>query len=356
VPQSGQVIADQNNGVTATLTSTGNVPVPQKPVYFVISNPKLGAVLTTSGITNANGVAQAGVLNVPSADTGANGTGDTITAYFGGNVPLPPPPSGASYNAADPDYASSTNAAGVSVIAPVGMWSLGPGAGTLSLSGQATVSVTGSLAVGSSSNGGINLSGQATLKTTGALLSPAAKPVTSSGQATYSVASQQTLSEPDPNAGLAAPSTSGMTVYSSSSLQGPGVYTKAVTVSGQSSMTLASGTYVFDNGLTLSGQVTLKSATGGVLLYFAGGGLTISGQAAATLSPLASGVYAGIVLFQAYSDSVAVSLSGQGQTTSFAGELYTPAAMVGLSGQAKLSVAALIAQGTVLTGQAGLTA
>ncbi len=57
-----QITAGQVNGVTATLTTTtgsGNVPLQQKPVYFVISGAS-GPVLTTVGTTNASGLAQAG--------------------------------------------------------------------------------------------------------------------------------------------------------------------------------------------------------------------------------------------------------------------------------------------------------
>jgi len=597
-----KIVAGQDNGVTAQLKATVGSPgvsvaLPQEPVYFVLSNSG-GPVLTTVGITNTNGVASAGVLNVPAADTGTSVTNDTITAYFASNIPLA---GGTSYNATDPAYAPSTSsmspvnsvtappsivisapssvpttgtytpvtytatvhnydgstgtpsctpasgagfplgsttiscsttdkygntatataavdvtpapltltisgtqtygsppmfaysAAGLvgkdtttvitgtltcsttpatSSSSPVGTYAiascsgltvpsyytaiasdyklgsliigtapltvtassatvsygqappqitasyngfvpgdssssltarptcsttatqtsppgtypttctgavdvnyspinyvkgtvtvtpstmlvLGPGTGTLTMSGQATANVRGNLAVSSPSTGSINLSGQASLKAAGTLISPAAKPVVSSGQATTSVGSQETLpAEPDPYAGLAAPSTTGMTVYSSSTLQGPGVYTKAVTVSGQTKVTLASGTYVFDNGLTLSGQASVTSASGGVLLFFAGGELSISGQAAAVLLPLASGPYQAISLFQARTDTQAIILSGQDHTTSMVGALYAPVATLELSGQAVLAVGGLITDGVTLTGQAGVT-
>ena len=258
--------------------------------------------------------------------------------------------------AVDVNYSPINYVKGTVTVTPSTMLVLGPGTGTLTMSGQATANVRGNLAVSSPSTGSINLSGQASLKAAGTLISPAAKPVVSSGQATTSVGSQETLpAEPDPYAGLAAPSTTGMTVYSSSTLQGPGVYTKAVTVSGQTKVTLASGTYVFDNGLTLSGQASVTSASGGVLLFFAGGELSISGQAAAVLLPLASGPYQAISLFQARTDTQAIILSGQDHTTSMVGALYAPVATLELSGQAVLAVGGLITDGVTLTGQAGVT-
>jgi hypothetical protein len=194
------------------------------------------------------------------------------------------------------------------------------------------------------------------LKTTGALVSPSAAPVALSGQSTSSLGSSVTLAaEQDPDAGLSAPSTSGMTVYTSSTVQGPGVYTKAVTVSGQAHVTLATGTYIFDNGLTVSGQSTITSAGGGVFLYFAGGSLSVNGQSGAVLSPLTSGAYAGVSLFEARADAGAVLISGQGPPTSLAGAVYAPEATIELSGQASFSVGALIANEAVVTGQAALT-
>ena len=90
---------------------------------------------------------------------------------------------------------------------------------------------------------------------------------------------------------------------------------------------------MFERGLTVSGQSTLTSAAGGVLLYFAGGTLTVSGQAGDTLTPLQTGAYSGIVVFQAHGDTAALSLSGRSQKTSFDGTVYAPSAEVNISGQ-----------------------
>jgi hypothetical protein len=101
----------------------------------------------------------------------------------------------------------------------------------------------------------------------------------------------------------------------------------------------------------MSGQSTVTNATGGVFLYFAGGSLTISGQSSATLTPLTTGTYQGIVLYQARGDSQALSLGGQSNATSLAGLVYVPAAAADISGQSGLSIAALIASSAVVSGQ-----
>jgi hypothetical protein len=245
---------------------------------------------------------------------------------------------------------------GTLTVGPSTMLVLGSGAGALTINGQSNLTVQGSLAVNSSSAGSVNLSGQSHLKATGTLISPAASPVALSGQSTDSFGAHATLApELDPYASLTAPSTTGMTIYSSSTIHGPGVYTQAVTISGQTHVQFASGTYVFDNGLTISGQAIVTSATGGVLFYFAGGALDISGQAGATLSPLASGTFQGIGLFEARTDTQAIVLSGQSRTTSFAGIVYAPSATVGVSGQSSVALGGLIVGGADLTGQSGAT-
>jgi hypothetical protein len=257
--------------------------------------------------------------------------------------------------ASDANY-SISYVNGILTVTQSAMLVLGSGAGTLTISGQSTVNVQGSLAVNSSTTGDVNLSGQSVAKGTGALISPAATPVSSSGQSTSSFASAEKLAaEADPDATLAAPSTSGMTTYTSSTISGPGVYKNAVTVSGQTKVTLASGTYVFDNGLTISGQSSVTSASGGVLLYFAGGTLTISGQAGATLSPLGSGTFQGISLFEARADTTAIDLNGQSQATSFTGTLYSPAAALDVSGQSHVSLGGLIVESAQVTGQSAIT-
>jgi hypothetical protein len=233
---------------------------------------------------------------------------------------------------------------------------LGGGTGTLTEGGQSSVGVDGSLAVDSSSNGAVNLSGQSALRVGGELLSPAAAPVTSSGQSTARLGGVEKIGpEADPFAALAAPDTAGMTVHNSSSISGPGVYTDAVSISGQSKVQLASGVYVFDAGLTISGQSTVTSATGGVLLYFAGGTLTVSGQAGVTLSPLQSGPYSAMTVFQAHGDSEALELDGQSNVTSVAGVLYAPSAALDVSGQSGASLDGLVAKGAVVSGQGRMT-
>jgi hypothetical protein len=151
-------------------------------------------------------------------------------------------------------------------------------------------------------------------------------------------------------AGLAAPSTAGMPVYSDGAYHGPGVYTSKLSIGDGSTVVLASGIYVLQNGLSVSGTANVSSAAAGVMLYIAGGGVSISGNGIVTLSPLATGPYAGILLFQRTTDANMLTLSGNAATASFNGTLYTPAAPFVSSGNATTHVGAVIALSVGVSG------
>ena len=111
-----------------------------------------------------------------------------------------------------------------------------------------------------------------------------------------------------------------------SGCSGPGTYMTTLTVS--SNCTLSSGTYVFDNGIKISGGASLTSS-GPVLLYVKGGSFDASGAGPITVTGMSSGPYEGLVLWQDKSDSNPISLGGSnGGTSSFGGAIYAPAAEV----------------------------
>ena len=103
---------------------------------------------------------------------------------------------------------------------------------------------------------------------------------------------------PDPLAKIAAPSSSGMPVESSSVVNvagtksvtlNPGVYDGGISMSGSSSVTLNPGVYYINGGgINMSGS---SSITGnGVLIYNTGGGtINLSGTGTISLSPMTTG-------------------------------------------------------------------
>ena len=93
----------------------------------------------------------------------------------------------------------------------------------------------------------------------------------------------------------------------------------------------------------------------GVLIYNAGskfpaaggsfGGITIGGKASVSLTPAASGTYAGIAVFQSRDNKSAISLSGQASLSCPNGVIYAPASPVNMaSGTAQLTAALVAGQ------------
>jgi hypothetical protein len=145
---------------------------------------------------------------------------------------------------------------------------------------------------------------------------------------------------PDPLASIPAPSTTGLTVQSSSaiSLSGsatqtlnPGIYVGGITLSGSSSLTLNPGIYYINGGgINMSGSSSITGS--GVFIYNTGAGaINLSGTGTIALSPMTSGTYAGITMFQSRASTTGATISG-GSNISNTGTFYFPAATLTLSG------------------------
>ena len=169
-------------------------------------------------------------------------------------------------------------------------------------------------------------------------------------------------STPDPLAGIAAPSSSGMTVQSSSALAlsgstamtlNPGVYNGGISLSGSSSVTLNPGVYYINGGgISMSGSSSLSG--NGVFIYNTGGGaINLSGSGSISLSPMTSGTYAGITIFQDRSSTTGATMSGAGNINN-SGTFYFPDATLTLSGSSGVNAvgAQIIAKGLTLSGSA----
>ena len=151
------------------------------------------------------------------------------------------------------------------------------------------------------------------------------------------------------------PSTPGLTNYGSESLSGnssatiqPGIY-KQITVSGNAKLTLSAGVYIIEGGgFSVSGNAGVSGS--GVMICNAGsnypstggsyGSISLSGNGSYSLSPLSSGTYAGIVIFQPRDNTDALSVSGN--ASGMTGAIYAPAAQLAESGNAQLDAALVI--------------
>ncbi len=190
---------------------------------------------------------------------------------------------------------------------------------SVTLSGTTSVTASnGSIVVDSTSSSSILTSGSPSITTpvldlSGGILHSGSNP----NNATVTNTSQPNT--PDPLLGIGAPSSSGMTVQSSSAIVlsgstsrtlNPGVYTGGIAMSGSSSLTLNPGIYYINGGgINMSGPSSISGD--GVFIYNTGrGGINLSGTGTISLSPMSSGTYAGITIFQDRSNTSAATLSG----------------------------------------------
>ena len=147
----------------------------------------------------------------------------------------------------------------------------------------------------------------------------------------------------DPLSYIPQPTTTSLTTQSSIPLSvsgglttlSPGVYKGGISISGSATVTLQSGPmpavyYMQGGGFSVSenGNVTGN----GVMIYndASGGSLSISSNGSVTLSPMTTGAYFGITLFQARTATAPVSISGNG-TTNISGTIYAANAPLSLS-------------------------
>jgi len=99
--------------------------------------------------------------------------------------------------------------------------------------------------------------------------------------------------------------------------------------------TLQSGIFYFTGGgLSLTANAAIKSDPQGVMLYFnSGGGLSITANGPVTLSPLQSGPYANITVYENRNNTSQNSITGQTNgSLNVSGTIYLPAAKLTLTG------------------------
>jgi hypothetical protein len=241
--------------------------------------------------------------------------------------------------------------------------------GAVSVSGNASVTIPGSLVVDSSSASALSESGNA--QVTAATIQVVGN-VKKSGNATLAgMLTTGASAVADPMAGLLGPSTAGLTNYGSANYSGNGSYTlkpgiySQINASGNVKLTLNPGLYLIEGGgFTVTGNASVSGT--GVTLYNTGsnypnaggsfGGITLSGNGTFTLSAAgstANGAYPGVVIYQARANTRALSFSGNA-LGGITGTVYAANASVVLSGNGQLQ-GAVVAGTLNLTGNGGLT-
>lgn len=150
----------------------------------------------------------------------------------------------------------------------------------------------------------------------------------------------------DPLASLAAPAAPSQT-FSAVHAAGkdnislkPGTYVGGIHVSGRATVTLQPGVYYLQGGgLTVTGQAALLG--NGVMIYDApqgeDDGINVTGRGSLSLTPMTSGDYRGIVLFEARGATTPVRIAGNG-SVNLTGAVYASAATVKVSGNGRLNM------------------
>jgi hypothetical protein len=220
--------------------------------------------------------------------------------------------------------------------------------GALDLSGNAAIKISGTVTVDSNSTQALTANGNASL-TAGSIQVVGGD--LKNGNAVWNptpVTGAPYLA--DPLAGLPAPNTTGMTNYGAVILTkgsrtiSQGIYTQ-ISVSGTASLTMNSGVYIIEGGgISISGGAAV---TGTNVLIFntnstypnAGGTfghINFSGTGTFNVTAPATGTYAGIVVFQARTNSLAINISGNA-VTGLRGVVYAPQAQLQMSGNGTLN-------------------
>ena len=299
---------------TATVTSqAANSGVPTGSVQFFDNNVSLGIVALSS-----NGTATFTTSSLPLGS-------DNITATY---IP------------ANTTFAASSGSTTQNVTCAVLLLD-SSGKGALTVSGTAQVNANGSsIIVDSNNSAAIVASGSGVVN---ANLTDVVGGASVASTATVSNVQTGQASVADPFASLPAPSTTGMTVQSTSTLTiggstvvtlQPGIYTGGIFITGDAKVTLAPGIYYLNGGgFTVNHGATVTGQ--GVMLYNAPSKATdqisIGGAASVTLSPMTTGTYAGITIFQNRTSTAAINVSNSG-TLDVSGDVYAASAVVNITG------------------------
>jgi hypothetical protein len=155
------------------------------------------------------------------------------------------------------------------------------------------------------------------------------------GGSAASIAYSQTPTA-DPLSFLPPPSTTGLTAqsYTGQSTLNPGIY-NGISVSGNTTVTLTSGTYIINGSISLSGGATIDG-TSGVLIYINPGAgnsaITTNGNPSLKLFPMTTGPYQGISIYVDRSATDSTLTIGGTAGWDIEGTIYAPSSTISLNG------------------------
>jgi hypothetical protein len=224
---------------------------------------------------------------------------------------------------------------GILVLDPTGKSAFNAGGGGTITVTNTPIIVDSSSTEGSIANGGTTISAPSYYL--------AGNYTTAGGGTFYGTMNTNQLAVPDPLADLPVPNPATMTVQSNNKTQltsgttilYPGVYKGGISASSTANVIMMPGIYYMDaGGFQFTGQGSLTG--NGVMIYNypgngAGHDVTIAAGGQVTLTPMTTGIYQGILLFQDRTSNVAATISG-GANMNLTGTFYFAGALLSVTG------------------------
>jgi hypothetical protein len=228
---------------------------------------------------------------------------------------------------------------------------LAPTGTSLLVSGNTSITVPAPVVIDSSSSSALQLNGNSS-SMTASMISMVGNFSNSGGAGVNPPPTTGAQSVPDPLASLAAPdpttipggvqSSSPMTIKGGTAVLNPGVYQGGISVTNGAQVTLNPGIYYMEGGgLSIQNPGTTVKGSG-VLIYngetngatnnpSSVGPVALQAGAVMSISPMTTGTWQGISIFQDRSAKAAVTLAG-GAGTNITGLVYAPLSNVTVIG------------------------
>jgi Flp pilus assembly protein TadG len=157
--------------------------------------------------------------------------------------------------------------------------------------------------------------------------------------------------QPDPLAGLPAPTVSGCT-YSNVTVNSgktattlnPGTYC-GLNINGNATVTFTPGTYIMNGNVTINGGSTISGSN--VFFYINSGQWLMNGNSSADLVASTTGTYAGVLFYQSTSDTNQFILNGD-STSIWQGAIYLPKGQLVVNGNGNLAAYTLVDVDTMI--------
>ncbi len=243
--------------------------------------------------------------------------------------------------------------------------------GALTVTGNATspgIKLNGAIDVDSNASNSMALTGNITISATDYNLVAAAPGYTKTGNITMTgtVLNNQ-ASVSDPLSSLPAPNPSSLTTQSSSTLSivgnqtvtlQPGVYVGGISMIGNITATLEPGIYYLQGGgFSTTGNINITGT--GVMIYnaptSASNTISFTGNTTLNLSPMTTGTYSGLTIFQSRTSTAPVSIVGN-QGSNLTGTIYAADAAISLTGNTNTEIGSQFIASTLdITGNTSFT-